>query len=166
MGLRPGWPPAEDLVWPARRSKFHHDGDRLTRMEHECGRAIDLVWEGDRVTEAVASDGRRVRYRYDPAGRLVAATGPLGTRTYRWGEDGRMSAVIDADGVVEAENAYDSGGRVVRQRSPFGRVTRFSYLPGRITVVSDEDGERSNTWIADERGRLVGVVDAHGRASR
>lgn len=88
-------------------------------MEHECGRAIDLVWEGDRVTEAVASDGRRVRYRYDPAGRVVAATGPLGTRTYRWGEDGRMSAVIDADGVVEAENAYDSAGRVVRQRSPF-----------------------------------------------
>ncbi|HEX7739511.1 MAG TPA: RHS repeat-associated core domain-containing protein [Marmoricola sp.] len=68
--------------------------------------------------------------------------------------------MIDADGVVEAENTYDEWGRVVRQRSPHGRTTRFVYLPGQITVVSDENGERSNTWIADDAGRLVGVVDA------
>ena len=71
--------------------------------------------------------------------------------------------MVDADGVVEAENAYDDQRRVTRQRSPFGRTTRFSYLPGRVTVVSDEDGTRSNTWIADDRGRLIGVVDADER---
>ena len=72
-----------------------------------------------------------------------------------------IAAVVDADGVVEAENSYDTDRRVVRQRSPFGRTTRFAYLPGRVTVVSDEDGSRSNTWIADHRGRLIGVIDAH-----
>ncbi len=142
------------------------DQDRLVRLTHERGRAIDLEWLGDgreaRIVAVRASDGRTVSFDYDD-GRLVAATGPLGTRRYGWDEAGLIASVTDADGVVEAANTYDEHGRVVRQRSPFGRITRFAYLPGRVTVVSDEDGTRANTWIADDRGRLVGVVDAHGR---
>ncbi|WP_375430763.1 DUF6531 domain-containing protein [uncultured Friedmanniella sp.] len=142
---------------------------RLARLEHGRGRYLDLGWgtvaDSERVVSATASDGRRVDYRYDDWGRLTAVADPAGTRTYRWsGSDGQpsglVSAVVDADGVVEAENVYDERGRVASQRSPFGRVTRYAYLPGRVTVVSDEDGSRSNSWIADARGRLVGVVDA------
>ena len=98
----------------------------------------------------------RLRRRRPPAG----ATGPLGTRSYRWNDAGQVAAVLDADGVVEVENTYDTQRRVTAQRSPFGRTTRYAYLPGRATVVSDADGTRSNTWIHDEQGRLVGVVDA------
>ena len=54
-----------------------------------------------------ASDGREVTYSYDDAGRLIGATGPLGTRTYRWNDAGLVAAVIDADGVVEVDNTYD-----------------------------------------------------------
>ncbi|QGN31478.1 hypothetical protein [Microlunatus sp. Gsoil 973] len=63
-----------------------------------------------------------------------------------------MTAVVDPDGIVEAENTCDELGRVTTQRSPFGRVSRFVYLPGGITSVSDETGERSNTWISDSKG--------------
>ena len=94
-----------------------------------------------------------------PTASSLSATGPAGTRTYRWAE-GLIAAVVDADGVVEVENVYDAEGRVTSQRSPFGRTTRYVYLPGRTTVVSDEDGTRSNTWLHDDRGRLIGVVDA------
>ncbi len=54
---------------------------RLVRLEHERGRSIDLTWDaehvgGPRVVAALASDGRRVAYDYDDAGRLLRATTP------------------------------------------------------------------------------------------
>ncbi|WP_152364027.1 DUF6531 domain-containing protein [Microlunatus speluncae] len=138
------------------------DEGRLIRLAHERGRWIEIGWTAHRVTEVRASDGRRASFGYDDAGRLASATGPLGTRTYRWNDAGLIEAVIAADGTVEVENSYDEQRRVAGQRSPFGRETRYTYLPGRITVVSDRDGDRSNTWVADQRGRLVRVVDADG----
>ena len=141
------------------------DSGRLVRLEHARGQWIELDWtdSGDRITTARSADGRTVTYAYDADGHLLSASGPAGTRTYRWGADGgvaRVAAVIDADGVVEVDNLYDDRGRVTTQRSPFGRTTRYVYLPGRTTVVSDTDGTRSNTWLHDDKGRLVGVVDA------
>ncbi|HEY9290710.1 MAG TPA: DUF6531 domain-containing protein, partial [Microlunatus sp.] len=143
-----------------RVSAVRDAAGRLVRLAHERGRFIDLVWSGERLIEAGASDGRGVRYGYDAAGRLLSVAGPAGTRSYRWNDADLIEAVIDGDGVVEAENSYDDQRRVATQRTPFGRLTRFAYLPGRVTVVSDADGTRSNTWIADRRGRLVGVVDS------
>ncbi|SDS63367.1 polymorphic toxin-type HINT domain-containing protein [Microlunatus soli] len=140
----------------------YDDAGRLATMRHEFGRSIRLDWD-DRsglIAGAESSDGRRVSYSYDDSARLVAAITPAGTRTYRWNEDDLIEAVIDADGVVEAENTYDEQARVVTQRSPFGRVSRFVYLNGGVTAVSDEDGNRNNTWISDGKGRLIGVIDA------
>ncbi len=144
---------------------FDYADGLLRRIRHVRGHEIAVVWEGDRIVAVEADDGRRVEFRYE-AGRLVEVAGPLGSRRYEWGKDGRIAAVIDADGVVEARNTYDDKGRVSTQVSQFGRVTRFGYLPGRVTVVSDMDGERSNTWVADARGRLVGVTDSDGNRSR
>ncbi|WP_341728039.1 DUF6531 domain-containing protein [Brooklawnia sp.] len=141
----------------------YDDSGRLVRLTHEFGRWIDLVWDGVRVVTVEASDGRRIDYEYDQHARLLRASGPGYERSYRWNDAGLIEAVIDADGVVEAENRYDETGRVAEQVSAFGRVSRFAYLPGGVTVVSDADGERANTWITDRRGRLVGVIDADGR---
>ncbi|RRD49721.1 DUF6531 domain-containing protein [Arachnia propionica] len=144
---------------------LHWGGGRLRRMMHERGRWVDVVWDEDagRVIAVVASDGRRVDYRY-VEGRLVEATTTRGMRRYVW-QEGFITQVVDADGVVEVTNSYDTHGRVVSQTSQHGRVSRFSYLPGPVTVVADEDGSRSNTWVHDSRGRLVRVVDADGQAT-
>lgn len=155
---------------PGSVIRFDYDAaGRLSSLTHERGRWMTLGWDEatERIREAVADDGRRVRYDYDGAGRLTTAVSPSGDRRYRWNSaevDGAdlIEAVVDADGVVEAENTYDEYGRVLTQRSPFGRTTRFVYLPGGVTEVSDSDGQRSNTWICDSRGRLIGVVDAEG----
>ena len=139
------------------------EAGRVSRLEHARGQWISLDWTveagTDRIVAGHSADGRTVTYAYDTDGQLLSAAGPAGTRTYRWA-DGLITAVVDADGVVEVENVYDADGRVTSQRSPFGRTTRYVYLPGRTTVVSDEDGTRSNTWLHDDRGRLIGVVDA------
>lgn len=166
QGQRWAFDAAGDLVatdrGPGTRVSFDWDAGRLVRMAHARGRSVDLRWDdaAHRVVEATASDGRSVAYDYDEAGRLVAVTGPEGTRRYRWNDAGLIDAVTDADGVLEAENTYDDQNRVVTQVSQFGRLIRFSYLPSRVTVVADADGRRSNTWLHDRRGRLVGVVDA------
>jgi len=157
--------PASTSTGPGTRIDFEYDpSGRLLVMRHEFGRSVQLDWDEatGRITAATASDGRRVDYRYDDRGRLVAADTPAGTRSYRWNDADLVDAVIDPDGVVEAENTYDEQGRVTSQRSPFGRVTRFVYLPGGVTEVSDSDGGRPNTWISDGKGRLIGVIDADG----
>ncbi len=145
----------------------HDDDGRVVRLEHERGRSIELTWDGTgvsaRVVAARASDGREATYTYDRSGHLVAVTTPLGTRRYDHDEAGLLAGVVDADGVVEAENTYDDRRRVTRQRSPFGRTSRYVYLPGRVTVVSDADGTRSNTWVSDPRGRVVGIIDSEDR---
>ncbi len=136
---------------------------RATRLSHVRGRFLDVEYLDGRVVVVRASDGRRVEYGYDDAGRLIGVTTEVGTRTYRWNDGGLIDAVVSAAGVVEAENTYDERGRVVRQLTQHGRRVRFAYLPGRVTAVSDEDGTRSNSWVADGKGRLVGVLDSEDR---
>ena len=124
---------------------------RLTRMTHVGGRSVTLTWTGERITAAVGLDGRRVEYAYAD-GVLVTA----GDRRYEVDDQGRVVAVTDADGVVEAANTYDSAGRVVEQVSRFGRRTRFAYLPGRVTVtIGDEEDSPANTYVHDGQGRLL-----------
>ena len=68
------------------------EAGRLVRLEHGRGHAIDLGWdlvaEAERIVRASSSDGREIAYDYDSDGRLTGATGPLGTRSYRWAEFG------------------------------------------------------------------------------
>lgn len=139
----------------------HDDHGRLVGISHERGRAITLTWAGERISAATTSDGRTASYTYDGEGHLLSVSAPGADRTYRWDAEAHLvTAVIDADGVVEAENTYDEQRRVVTQLTPHGRHVRFSYLPGRVTVIDDPDGSNANTWIADPWGRLVGVIDS------
>ena len=52
-------------------------GARLTRLSHERGRWLELVWDetAGRVVRVGASDGRAVSYDYDAHGRLVGSRG-------------------------------------------------------------------------------------------
>ncbi|WP_344705271.1 DUF6531 domain-containing protein, partial [Klugiella xanthotipulae] len=135
---------------------------RITRLVHERGRSVEVEYVGDRVAYASASDGRRAEYLYDDAERLIGVQDAVGTRRYRWTDQGLIDQVTSASGVVECENTYDSTGRVIRQVTPYGRSVRFAYLRGRVTSVSDDDGTNANTWIADRKGRVVGIIDAEG----
>lgn len=148
---------------PGTRVTLERSGGRLTGLTHIFGRSLSVEWAGERIVAVTASDGRRVDYRYDEAGRLVAAEGPGGVRSYGWNDEGLIATVTDGDGVVEAANTYDEHRRVTTQVSQHGRTTHFSYVTNQVTVVADGDGSRANTWLHDARGRLVGVVDGEGR---
>ena len=133
---------------PGTAITFAWSGDRLTGLTHAGGRSVVLEWAGDRIIAAWASDGRRIEYAY-AEGRLVRA----GDDRYAVDDTGRVTAVVDADGVAEATNSYDAAGRVLTQESRFGRVTRFAYLPGGVTVTSgDEEDSPANTYVTTRTG--------------
>ena len=90
----------------------------MTRLAHVRGRFLDVEYVDGLVAVVRASDGRRVEYEYDAAGRLTRVATELGARTYRWNEQGLIDAVVSAAGVLEAENTYDEHGRVVLQAYP------------------------------------------------
>jgi len=152
--------PARTWRGPGTEVRMHHDAGRLVALEHESGKRIELEWDGERIVAASCSDGRAVAYGYDRAGNLVSA----GERRYDVDDTGRVVAVMDADGVVEAENTYDDEGRVVSQLSPFGRRTAFAYLPGRVTVTSDAEDATPNTFVHDDYGRALEIVDGDEQA--
>ncbi|MDQ3782656.1 MAG: DUF6531 domain-containing protein, partial [Actinomycetota bacterium] len=147
---------------PGSEVRFHHHEGRLAEMVHVGGKRLTLAWSNERVVSLTCSDGRRVGYDYDEVANLVGVEGQGGGRRYDLDEVGRITRVIDADGVVEVDNTYDGEGRVASQASPFGRRAVFHYLPGRVTVNEDEAGGPSNTYIHDHAGRLIGLIDGHG----
>lgn len=148
---------------------------RVSRLVHEFGRWISVqrVASEDpkapeqRIAKLASSDGRTASYEYNTAGQLISVTSTgAGTRRYEWNATGLIYKVIDAHGVVEAENTYDEKNRVTTQVSEFGRTTRFAYLPGLVTSVSDVDGSRSNTYISDPQGRLISITDGNDQEQR
>ncbi|MGH3694713.1 MAG: DUF6531 domain-containing protein [Pseudonocardiaceae bacterium] len=155
--------PVRVMDGPGTQVRFVHEQGWLVELVHEGGKRLSLDWDSDRIIGLVCSDGRRVVYRYDEAGDLVEADGgPDGVRRYELDAQGRVLAVLDADGVVELRNTYDADGRVLGQVSAHGRRSRMRYLPGHVTIVDDEDGGPVNTYLQDEHGRLIRLVDGHG----
>ncbi|MGH2943260.1 MAG: DUF6531 domain-containing protein, partial [Solirubrobacteraceae bacterium] len=142
---------------PGTDVRLQHDDGRLVGLAHAGGARTRIDWDGERIAGLVGADGRRVAYEYDEDGDLVAAAARRDEL-----DDGRVVAVVDADGVAEVVNEYDEHGRVLAQRSPFGRQTLFGYLPGAVTVTTDEQGGPDNIYVHDDAGRLQVVVDGEG----
>jgi len=148
---------------PGNAVAFTHDDDsRLVSLEHSGGRRLEIEWQANRIAAVRGSDGSTVTYTYDEAGDLVASVSPTDHRTYRLDESGRVTVVIDGDGVEIVRNSYDPDGRVVSQRSPHGRITGFQYHPGPVTVIDDETGGPRSVLFHDALGRLTGAMDANG----
>lgn len=159
--------PTEVALGPAGTVRFEHDhGGHLRAMAHAAGRRLDVDWDGDRIVAVRASDATgvthaTVTYRYVD-GDLVEAEAPAGRRTYEVDDEGRVVAVVDADGVEMARNTYDVEGRVLAQQSPRGLRTTYEYNPGPVTTVQDGDQGPKVVMLHDSGGRLVGAIDDHG----
>lgn len=133
-------------------TRFGYVADRLMTLAHDGGRRLTLRWEGDLLAGIEASDGRDVEYEYED-GRLVGVDAPGSRQRYGY-TDGRVSAVVDADGVTLVELTYDAHGRVVTQREYMGGATTFEY-EGATTFVGTEDGERRAAYKHDDVGRVI-----------
>lgn len=118
-----------------------------------------LVRDGaGRVIEAHDADGSVARYRYDPAGQLVAATTPAGAWTWAYDQAGRLTREEGPDGVTGYD--YDAAHQLVRISGPAG-ITAIGYdAAGRRTQEVGPAGTRRYRW--DGIGRLQ-AIEQDGR---
>jgi len=170
------------------------NGNRLivteTGVRHSSGVELSFVRDVDgRITEIIDPDNRAWLYGYDGNGDLVTMTDPDGRistytyfgdrehflksvadplgrvgESYEYDADGRLSAVVDAQGNrIEqtwdpsgfigsstdrrgntTEIVYDERGNIVSSEDPLGNVTLFEYgdadNPDRVTKETDALG--------------------------
>ncbi|MGX4688717.1 putative T7SS-secreted protein [Streptomyces sp. JNUCC 63] len=80
--------------------------------------------------------GRTTTYAYDPAGRLLQASGPDGDLIRRYDRRGLLKTEL-VDGYA-IDYRYDAVGRRVRRTTPTGHVTTYAYdmvgRPDRLTT--------------------------------
>lgn len=136
------------------------NGNMLTfvrRSDYEGGYLKEIITsEGNRITfnqtftgifrtdSIVDHTGRTVGYTYEtdpfsPYPRLKKVTYPDGgSIEYRYDSSGRMSEIINEQGIREVLNEYDSNNRVIKQTHIDGGVYTFNYTlaGGNITETS------------------------------
>ncbi|MFO0579805.1 MAG: RHS repeat-associated core domain-containing protein [Polyangia bacterium] len=110
---------------------------------------------------------RVVRFEYDPLGRLVKETDPLGrvTTTAYSGKSLRVTrlALPDASS-FRAE--YDLRGQMLTSSDPLGRKQRYIYGDDALphTFIDARGGQKSLTW--NVRGQLESYTDCSGKTTR
>lgn len=118
------------------------------------------------VTQVESSDGRTVTYDYDASGQIVAVHRGTGVTTYEHDDNGFLSTVTDADGVLVCSNVYDAVGRVLSQVERHGRETNYDYRPDGVAVDTATDGSPPNVMVHDRRGRMTAMIDGLGNTMR
>jgi RHS repeat-associated protein len=115
------------------------------------------TWDFEnRLTQAVVpgSNGGTTSFKYDPFGRRIQKSGPLGTTNYLY--DGRNSLEeLDASGNVLAR--YNQGPSIDEPISELrGSTTSFYQMDflGSITSLSNSAGALANTYTYDSFGKL------------
>ena len=118
----------------------------LTRVTDSLGRVDGYHFEGvaglARLVLHERADGSQMRYEYDGAARLVAATDPLG-RTTRLARDGQGRITgMQLPGGIRSSRQYDeASGRLRQSTDPMGAVTDYRHdAQGRLIEVRQADG--------------------------
>ena len=149
------------------RTRIDPLGHRLETTLDADGRAV-LVREFE-GTSGAWTPRPPARYGYDPLGRLVRITDPMGAiTTLEYDLLGRRTRLDDPH-IGTWRSAYDRASRLVEEIDPQGRTTRMSYdASGRLLEKALADGRRFQ-WrydeggaAADALGRLTSVADPTG----
>lgn len=163
-------------------------GGRWSRVYDAIGRPTARVDAAGvhSVVETAHGPAAEPSFELDLAGRVAAATSPLGDRTtIEHDACGRLAAWTDADGGRTALR-YDADSRLVERAQPSGAITTFTYdacsrlvteqVPGvgtthyghdragRLTTIDDPRNGR-RTITRDAAGQVVAVGNALGRST-
>jgi RHS repeat-associated protein len=140
-----------DDVWLV----FSHivdDGKRylLTSIQDANSNRINIEYDDGRLSGAVDSAGRHIRFRSTPEGRVAAVQ--------------VLNAISQGQWLTFAEYLYDDQGDLVSVRDAEGATTRFAYTDHLITA---EEGPTGLTYhfVYDQKRRCVETWgDYPGRA--
>ncbi len=140
--------------------------NNTTVAEQRSGRSVRYQFnEQGLVNKATSSDGRQAVFSYDSDGNCLSVDRPSGATTYTI-ENGVISSIIDADGVVLVANTYNRAGQVLSQTNEHGSISTYEYLPGGMTRVIYGSGRPANLYGHDGNGNLTSIFGGDGGAMR
>ena len=124
----------------------------VRHIRYDSAGRLAATWTGDGGPDEQAT----VR-SYDPAGRLVALTDPLGA-TWQFAYDalGRRTGITDPLGRT-TRASWDAAGRPIERIDPRGATWQWAYDTLDGWVERTDPLGRTTRWERDTRGRVVGV---------
>ena len=148
---------------------------KLLRVENNNGRGITFTYNDKKqLVEARADNSNVFYYCYDEQGMLVKVSDQVGREvlltyeerllkavtlpsggvyTYRYGERGRISEVVNASDVSTIRNEYDNKYRITRQELPDGGVMDFQYDDAKKQVICTERNGSKIIYVHDDKYR-------------
>ena len=156
---------------------LEYEEDRLVRVYKKTGEELRFSYgDKDRLVEVRDHTGRTIHFSYEGK-KLVKAEDPEGNAfTYEYGENGRISRILDKRNVPVLENEYDDYRRVLLQRFPDGGELRFDYQDKKKAVRLTEQNGSITTYVHDRKFRSKKTIfedgyeeweyDAEGRVKR
>ncbi|MGW0432215.1 polymorphic toxin-type HINT domain-containing protein [Micromonospora sp. NPDC003197] len=97
---------------------------------------------------------------YDLAGRLVQATAPVGTDTYRYDDRGNLLSSAGRSG--SANFSYDADGQLTNRTDASGSAT-YTYTKRRLTAIRDGITGVTQNYTYDATGQPTSIDYGSGR---
>jgi RHS repeat-associated protein len=142
----------------------YDDAGRVVQTETRQGYHTGYFVYEEGCTRVVDGDGEW-RYEYNGDGLVTCETDPLGHRTLREWQLGRLISQTDALG-RRTTFEYDARGSLIAIEEPTGSKTRFEYDDNRLmTVVALANGARVR-FEYDHLQRLTARIAPDGSATR
>jgi len=142
------------------RLPYDPNGNTLTDAS---GR--NYTWDFEnRLTQVVNPSVGTTTFHYDPFGRRIQKSGPLGTTNYLYdGKDAGTNVVEEVDNAGNMLSRYTGSGLVDDPLSTLRAGTTSYYQAdglGSVTSLSSSAGSLANTYTYDSFGKLIASTGA------
>ena len=132
----------------------------LGQVSTDCGSLSFTYDENQRMTKILDHTGRTVSYEY-VGNLLVSAAQPSGAAfRYEYGDDGKISNIINPLGIVTIRNEYDENYRAVKQSYADGGVAFLSYDDTNMITTETEQNGNEVRYFRDGKFRTTKIAYA------
>lgn len=138
----------------------HSDGKGITFTRDEQGRIIKAQEKKDAVVSTIT-------YAYDSRDDLISVTDDAGrTVSFTYDDNHNLIDIIDPSGIAVGRNEYDEEGRLVAVIDADGNRTEYTHdVEGRTEVVKDRRGN-TTVYTYDDNGNVLQTTDAYGNKTK
>ncbi|MDD6072554.1 MAG: hypothetical protein PUC12_17350, partial [Clostridiales bacterium] len=138
----------------------HSDGKGITFTRDEQGRIIKAQEKNDTVVSTIT-------YAYDSRDDLISVTDDAGrTVSFTYDDNHNLIDIIDPSGIAVGRNEYDEEGRLVAVIDADGNRMEYEHdVDGRTEVVKDRLGNKT-VYVYDDYGNVLSTTDANGNTTK
>ena len=140
------------------QTSLTHKNGLLEQVSTDCGSLFFTYNENRRITKIIDHTGRTVTYGYS-GNLLTSATHPSGAVfRYEYGNDGKLSNIINPLGITVIQNEYDENFRTVSQSFADGGAAFLSYDDTNMMTTATEQNGNVVRYFRDEKYRTTRIA--------